>query len=114
MFPLSAWHEGIGNPTYADAILHRLVHNAHRIDLNGESFRRTQRRISSLTMRMNRQHSLPADPMPRGRDHSGIRGRNNLGTKERLHRNRQFGMTEERGDLQTAHVTADRSIPHLG
>jgi DNA replication protein DnaC len=30
------------NPTYADAILDRLVHNAHRIDLTGESLRRKQ------------------------------------------------------------------------
>jgi len=40
--PLSAWHEVIGDPTYADAILDRLVHNAHRIDLTGESLRRTR------------------------------------------------------------------------
>ena len=39
-------HEGaplvIGDPTYADAILDRLVHNAHRIELTGESLRRTR------------------------------------------------------------------------
>lgn len=40
--PVSAWHGVIGDPTYADAILDRLVHNAHRIDLTGESMRRTQ------------------------------------------------------------------------
>ncbi|MER8785617.1 IS21-like element helper ATPase IstB [Mesorhizobium sp. M1006] len=40
--PVSAWHDVIGNPTYADAILDRLVHNAHRIDLTGESLRRKQ------------------------------------------------------------------------
>ncbi len=32
-----------GDPTYADAVLDRLVHNAHRIDLNGESLRRTRK-----------------------------------------------------------------------
>lgn len=42
--PVSAWHDVIGNPTYADAILDRLVHNAHRIDLTGESMRRNQQR----------------------------------------------------------------------
>lgn len=42
--PVSAWHDVIGNPTYADAILDRLVHNAHRIDLIGESLRRSQKR----------------------------------------------------------------------
>jgi DNA replication protein DnaC len=36
------WHEIIGDPTYADAILDRLVHNAHRIDLVGESLCRTR------------------------------------------------------------------------
>jgi DNA replication protein DnaC len=40
--PLSAWHEVIGDPTYADAILDRPVHNAHRIELTGESLRRTR------------------------------------------------------------------------
>lgn len=37
--PVAAWHEVIGDPTYADAILDRLVHNAHRIELVGESLR---------------------------------------------------------------------------
>jgi DNA replication protein DnaC len=40
--PLSAWHEVVGDPTYADAILDRLVHNAHRIELTGESLRRAR------------------------------------------------------------------------
>jgi len=39
--PVDQWHALIGDPTYADAVLDRLVHNAHRIDLNGESMRRT-------------------------------------------------------------------------
>jgi DNA replication protein DnaC len=38
--PVDQWHAFIGNPTYADAILDRLVHNAHRIDLTGDSLRR--------------------------------------------------------------------------
>ena len=42
--PVSAWHDVIGNPTYADAILDRLVHNAHRIDLTGDSLRRKEPR----------------------------------------------------------------------
>jgi len=40
--PIDRWHEIIGDPTYADAILDRLVHNAHRIELAGESMRRTK------------------------------------------------------------------------
>jgi len=34
------WYEIIGNPTLADAILDRVVHNAYRIDLTGESLRK--------------------------------------------------------------------------
>src|ERR1019366_7498138 len=40
--PLSRWHEQIGDPTIADAILDRLVHNAHRIEMRGESMRKRQ------------------------------------------------------------------------
>ena len=38
--PVSSWHDMIGEPTIADAILDRVVHNAHRIDLKGDSMRR--------------------------------------------------------------------------
>ena len=38
--PVERWHASIGDPTYADAILDRLVHNAYRIDLRGDSMRR--------------------------------------------------------------------------
>ena len=31
--PVSRWHEQIGDPTLADGILDRLVHNAHRIEM---------------------------------------------------------------------------------
>ena len=34
------WHEMIANPTVADAILDRLVHNAHRLNLAGDSLRK--------------------------------------------------------------------------
>ena len=34
------WHDMIPNPTVADAILDRLVHNAHRLTLTGESLRK--------------------------------------------------------------------------
>jgi DNA replication protein DnaC len=40
--PVGRSHEIIGDPTYADAMLDRLVHNAHRIELSGESMRRTR------------------------------------------------------------------------
>ena len=38
--PVDRWHDQIGDPTYADAILDRLVHNAYRIELRGDSMRR--------------------------------------------------------------------------
>ena len=39
-FPVDHWHELIDDPTLADAILDRLVHNAHKIHLTGESMRK--------------------------------------------------------------------------
>lgn len=38
--PVEAWHEAIGDPTIADAILDRIIHNAHKINLKGESMRK--------------------------------------------------------------------------
>lgn len=38
--PVDHWHEVIANPTIADAVLDRLIHNAHRIVLKGESMRK--------------------------------------------------------------------------
>ncbi|HEY6291644.1 MAG TPA: IS21-like element helper ATPase IstB [Terriglobia bacterium] len=42
--PVDRWHDLIADPTYADAILDRLVHNAHRLELKGESLRRQRSR----------------------------------------------------------------------
>lgn len=39
--PVETWHDVIGEPTFADAILDRLVHNAYRISLDGPSLRKT-------------------------------------------------------------------------
>lgn len=38
--PVSKWHDLIGEQTVADAILDRIIHNAHRIELKGESMRK--------------------------------------------------------------------------
>ena len=38
--PVASWHAQIGDPTMADSILDRLVHNAHRLELKGESMRK--------------------------------------------------------------------------
>jgi len=42
--PVDQWHALIGDPSVADAILDRLVHHAHRIELKGESMRRVKNR----------------------------------------------------------------------
>jgi DNA replication protein DnaC len=39
--PLQKWHQVIDEPTFADAILDRIVHNAHRLELDGPSMRKT-------------------------------------------------------------------------
>lgn len=40
--PVPQWHDYIGDPTLADAILDRMVHSAHRIELQGDSLRKTR------------------------------------------------------------------------
>lgn len=44
--PVKHWHEQIGDPTLADAILDRLVHTAHKIELDGESMRKRKARLT--------------------------------------------------------------------
>ena len=44
--PRTEWHELFGNPTLADAIMDRIIHNAYRLELKGESMRKKK---SSLT-----------------------------------------------------------------
>lgn len=43
-FPLKTWHEIIPDQTIADAIVDRLIHNAHRIEMKGESMRKRRDR----------------------------------------------------------------------
>jgi DNA replication protein DnaC len=44
--PVEHWHEQIGDPTMADAILDRLVHSAHKIQLKGGSMRKTKANLT--------------------------------------------------------------------
>jgi len=44
--PVEHWHDIIGDPTIADAILDRLVHNAYKINLKGESMRKKQTKLT--------------------------------------------------------------------
>jgi DNA replication protein DnaC len=45
--PLAHWHETIGDPTLADAILDRLVHQAYKVELKGESMRKRTRKLDN-------------------------------------------------------------------
>lgn len=47
--PVNQWHKAIGDATLADAILDRLLHNAHKIPLKGESMRRARSDIAAPT-----------------------------------------------------------------
>ena len=55
--PIERWYEIIGDPTIADAILDRLVHNAYRIELTGESMRKAKRKETPLDA-LNRNPQL--------------------------------------------------------
>ena len=46
--PVEHWHEIIGDPTIADAVLDRLMHNAHRLALKGESLRKAAAKRQKL------------------------------------------------------------------
>jgi DNA replication protein DnaC len=60
--PVERWHEQIGDPTYADAILDRLVHNAYRIELRGQSMR--DRRTQLSTERKSSSNSSIGESIP--------------------------------------------------
>ena len=47
--PVDKWHDIIGDPTLADAILDRLVHNAYKINLRGESMRKRKSLLTAPT-----------------------------------------------------------------
>jgi len=46
-FPIEKWHDLIGDPTLADAIMDRLVHNAYKIKLKGDSMRKKNSRLTN-------------------------------------------------------------------
>ncbi|MGH9094941.1 MAG: IS21-like element helper ATPase IstB [Acidimicrobiales bacterium] len=56
--PVSLWHEALGEPTVADGILDRLLERVHRINLRGESMRRSQ------TNDGNGSETEPGEPTP--------------------------------------------------
>jgi DNA replication protein DnaC len=60
--PVTRWHEQIGDPAVADGILDRLVHNAHRIEMRGDSMRKNRGSPSVLapSMKSRRAASNPS------------------------------------------------------
>ncbi len=66
--PVSRWHEQIGDPTLADGILDRLVHNAHRIEMRGDSMRKNvimSRRADARRGRSSAGRGTGLRPFPR-------------------------------------------------
>jgi len=51
--PIKAWHDAMQDPTLADAVLDRLVHNAYKVDLKGESMRRRKTTLDQKTKTVN-------------------------------------------------------------
>jgi DNA replication protein DnaC len=47
--PVKDWHQHIGDPTLADAILDRVIHDSHRMELTGESMRKKTARVATYT-----------------------------------------------------------------
>ena len=55
--PVEKWHDVVGDPTLADAIIDRLVHSAYQINLKGESMRK---RLRALTQTSHRDSQSPS------------------------------------------------------
>lgn len=51
--PVNKWHEIIGEQTVADAIMDRIIHQAHRLELKGESLRKKEKRVEELMTDFN-------------------------------------------------------------
>ena len=47
--PVDKWHEYLGEPTIADAVMDRLVHSAHRIEVTGESLRKLRNSVKNMS-----------------------------------------------------------------
>ena len=65
--PVSHWHEAIGDPTIADAALDRLLENAHRIKLSGESMRQAEDGARPRPARRTTSAQAPAPSPAAGR-----------------------------------------------
>ena len=59
--PVAMWHEALGEPTVADGILDRLLHNVHRVELHGESMRRGALDHPDMTTTPERDEPAPSE-----------------------------------------------------
>ena len=59
--PVKQWHEALGDATIADAILDRLIHNAHRIELRGHDSLRDPKRAATGAAPEQRRAQTPAE-----------------------------------------------------
>ena len=76
--PVDRWHDLIGEPTLADAILDRIVHNAHRLQLRGDSLRKQKAPSTALPLdpaklivERSKQTSSGRSATPAGFDRNG-------------------------------------------
>ena len=78
-FPTSSWHDLIGEPTVADAILDRLVHNAHKTELKGESMRKKRRdertNADEADKEEKKEKKRRPDPSDRSSDNTNLGGK---------------------------------------
>lgn len=71
--PIKAWHDVIGEPTFADAILDRIVHNAYRLELAAQSMRKTVAKMDDESSQIRHpknaasRQRVTGGPMPRNR-----------------------------------------------
>ena len=65
--PVVKWHEQIGDPTLADSILDRLVYNAHRLEIQGESLRKKRGGQEPSAWRTLRPKTGAVEMPPRGK-----------------------------------------------
>ena len=73
--PVAAWHEVIGEPTFADAILDRIVHNAYRLALDGPSIRkiRAEEEQEELPMKEGAMGNVSDTSAPPAKPSKGAR-----------------------------------------
>ena len=78
-FPVSSWYDLIGDPTVADAILDRLIHNAHKIELKGESMRKNKRKekkpSADEAFKEKKEKNRRPDPSDQGSDNGKSGGK---------------------------------------